>query len=78
MSFKQEQEKRDERNIEESGFRTVLISFEVGAKANRFLTEAADKSGRTKRQEAKLRLENHLMNYESIVDSNTAIKRKRV
>ena len=66
MGFKQEQ----------SDYQSVFISFEVDAKANKLLTEAASLSGRTKRQEAKLRLHDHLNRFENISMLNKAEERK--
>lgn len=59
----------------QSGYQSVFISFEVDAKANKFLTEAASKLGRTKRQEAKLRLHDHLQRFSSISEMSKAEER---
>lgn len=69
VGLKQEQNKLDE-------YGAVFISFEVDAKANKFLTEAASKSGRTKRQEARLRLHDHLHRFASISELKKAEERK--
>ena len=70
MDLKQEQE------CDEYAYKRVMISFEVDAKANKFLTEAASKSGRTKRQEAKLRLHDHLHRFASISELSKAEERE--
>lgn len=62
-------------------YRPVLISFEVNATANRYLSEASKRSGRTKRQEAKLRLHDHLERFISISElkkAETRIKKDGV
>lgn len=56
-------------------YRPVLISFEINAEANKYLSEASKRSGRTKRQEAKLRLHDHLDRYISISELKKAEKR---
>ena len=56
-------------------YRPVLISFEINAEANRYLSEASKRSGRTKRQEAKLRLHDHLHRFISISELKKAEKR---
>ena len=44
----------------------VYISFKISAEANKFLTESAEKSGRSKKKEASLRLESNLALIEAI------------
>lgn len=62
MSLKQELEK----------YKPVLISFQISAKANMHLSEASGRSGRTKRQEARLRLHDHLEKYYCISELHKA------
>ena len=64
-----------QQELEEDFYRDVLISFEVNAQANRLLTEAAERASRTKRQEAKIRLHDHLIKYQSISEINKAYKK---
>ena len=59
---------------ESDEYKAVSISFELEAKANQYLSEAAKRSGRTKKQEAKLRLHDHLLKYISISELNKAEK----
>ena len=51
----------------------VYISFRLSSEANKALSEAAVRSGRKKKQEAKLRLESHLRNFPLISDLNNYI-----
>ena len=66
MSFKQELE---------GIYRDVLISFPVKAHSNRLLSQAAERAGRTKRQEAKLRLHDHLEKFQSISEMHSTVDR---
>ena len=47
-------------------YRPVSISFKISARANRYLTEAASRSGRSKSKEASFRLEDHLLRFKHI------------
>ena len=46
--------------------KSVGVSIDLRAEADRLLTEAARLSKRSKKQEAELRLADHLMKYEVI------------
>lgn len=67
MSMKQE--------LEIETYRDVLISFPVNSRGNKLLSQAAERAGRTKRQEAKLRLHDHLEKFQSISEVNKAEER---
>lgn len=67
MSLKQE--------LNEELYRDVLISFSVNARANKLLSQAAERANRTKRQEAKLRLHDHLEKFQSISEMNSTVDR---
>ena len=56
-------------------YRSVFISFEINEKANKFLSEASKRSGRTKKQEAKIRLHDHLEKFLCISELNKAEER---
>ena len=56
-------------------YRGVLISFPVNARGNKLLSQAAERAGRTKRQEAKLRLHDHLEKFQSISEINKTEER---
>lgn len=62
---------------EQGVWKTVLISIELTPRTNELISKAAKRSGRTKRQEAKIRLENHVEQFASVVDAKTVIGRKK-
>ena len=53
-------------SLKQEEYKAVLISFQLSAKANKYLSEATERSGRTKKQEARLRLHDHLEKYHCI------------
>lgn len=53
----------------------VYISFKLSREANQLLSESADRSGRTKKVEAKLRLESNLQRVDSISHMGSFILR---
>lgn len=55
-------------------FNSVQLSMQITADANKLLTQAAIRSGRSKTQEAKLRLHDHLGKYYCISELNKAVK----
>jgi hypothetical protein len=61
--------------LDDGGYRDVLISFPVNSRGNKLLSQAAERAGRTKRQEAKLRLHDHLEKFQSISEVNKAEER---
>ena len=61
--------------LNNEAYRDVLISFPVNARGNKLLSQAAERAGRTKRQEAKLRLHDHLEKFQSISEINKAVER---
>ncbi len=65
-----------EQELSEKEYPPVSISFDLDARANKALTIAASKSGRTKKQEAKIRMHDHLAKYECISVLNKAHKRE--
>lgn len=54
-------------------YKAVQISFQLSADANKRISISASRSGRKKVQEAKLRLEDHLLKYSSISKIGCAI-----
>lgn len=59
-------------NVNEKKFKPVYVSTHITSRANQLLSEAAQRSGRTKTQEAKLRLHDHLEKYLCISELNKA------
>lgn len=57
-----------ESDIDVRGYKPVYVSVRITAEANELLSDAAKRSGRTKTQEAKLRLHDHLERYRSIAE----------
>lgn len=57
-------------------YKPVYISIKLSAEANQALSEAAMRTGRTKKTEARLRLESHLRHIESILDLDNFFKRE--
>lgn len=55
-------------------YESVFISFQLSARGNKLITESATRSGRTKKKEALLRLEDHLRRYRSISEISKAIE----
>lgn len=60
---------------EQNYYESVQIAFELSADANRLISESSKRSGRTKRKEAQIRLEDHLKKYSSISEISRAIER---
>ena len=56
-------------------YKDVFISFRLDSKSNKLLSQAANRANRTKRQEAKLRLHDHLEKYSSISEISKAVER---
>tara|TARA_B110000879_G_scaffold75242_1_gene104980 strand:- start:841 stop:1041 length:201 start_codon:yes stop_codon:yes gene_type:complete len=56
-------------------YNSVQISMQITADANKLLTQAAQRSGRSKTQEAKLRLHDHLEKYQSISEMHKTVDR---
>jgi hypothetical protein len=52
----------------------VTLSLQLGAEVNKLLTLAAKRSGRTKRQEALLRLTDHLQQVQDIAAAGKSFK----
>jgi hypothetical protein len=61
--------------MENNNYPEVYISFRLSPKANEFLTEAANRAGRSKKIEAKMRLESHLRYFESILNLDSFTKK---
>ncbi len=57
-------------------YEPVYISFKLSAEANKILSESAKQAGRTKKTEARLRLESHLRHFESILNIDNFLERK--
>lgn len=57
-------------------YRPVSISFKISARANRYLTEAINRSGRSKLQEARLRLEDHLLRFMDIATISGGVSKR--
>lgn len=64
-------------NVDGEGYKSVHVQALINSRANKLLTIAAELSGRTKTQEAKLRLHDHLEKYSSISAVNITEKRSR-
>ena len=56
-------------------YESVQIAFQISAEANKFISESCSRSGRTKRKEAQIRLEDHLLKYGSISEINKSQER---
>ncbi|HGM7842339.1 MULTISPECIES: TraY domain-containing protein [Serratia] len=54
--------------------RVVTLSLQLGEQVNELLSQAAKRSGRTKRQEALLRLTDHLMQVQDIAAAGKTFK----
>ncbi len=52
-------------------YEAVYITIKISSEANKILTQAAEKSGRTKKAELRLRVDSNLKYIESIVDIDT-------
>ncbi|HBI2968743.1 TPA: TraY domain-containing protein [Legionella pneumophila] len=61
-----------------STYRPVYISLKLSSEANEALSESAKRTGRTKKTEARLRLESHLRHFESILDLDNFLKRETI
>lgn len=59
-------------------YRPVYISLKISSEANEALSESAKRTGRTKKTEARLRLESHLRHFESILDLDKFLKRETI
>ena len=59
-------------NVDKKSYKPVYISAHITSRANQLLSEAASRSGRTKTQEAKLRLHDHLEKYYCISELHKA------
>lgn len=62
-------------NPQSDSYKDVFISFNLDAKSNEYLSESAKRANRTKRQEAQIRLRDHLANFSSISEISKAIER---
>lgn len=49
----------------------VFITIKISSEVNKLLTQAAEKSGRTKKAELRLRVDSNLKYIESIIDADT-------
>ena len=56
---------------DDQNYAPVFITIKLSSKANKFLTQAAEKSGRTKKAELRLRVDSNLKHIESIIDVDT-------
>ncbi|EMQ4188992.1 TraY domain-containing protein [Serratia nevei] len=56
-------------------FRNVTLTLEINARVNELLSRSAERSGRTKRQEALLRLEDHLNEFVDIAATGKRFSR---
>lgn len=56
-------------------YKAVYISFTLDAKSNELLSESAKRANRTKRQEAQIRLRDHIANFSSISEISKTIER---
>ena len=59
-------------DVDYKNFKSVHVQARISSRANKLLTEAAERAGRTKTQEAKLRLHDHLEKYHCISELNKA------
>ncbi|STX81532.1 conjugal transfer protein TraY [Legionella busanensis] len=57
-------------------YKSVHITIKLSSKENKALSLAAERSGRKKIQEAKLRLEDHLSRFRSISELNQTVPYK--
>ncbi|WP_071890345.1 MULTISPECIES: TraY domain-containing protein [Serratia] len=62
------------KNNDERSSRVVTLSLQLGEDVNELLSQAAKRSGRTKRQEALLRLTDHLMQVQDIAATGKTFK----
>jgi hypothetical protein len=60
--------------MENSKYQPVAVGFQISAKINRLLTEAAERSRRPKAKEAELRLADHLENFPDIATTGRRFK----
>ncbi|WP_269936319.1 TraY domain-containing protein [Serratia liquefaciens] len=63
-----------EKSQSEHEYSSVTITLQLGAAVNELLTHAAKRSGRTKRQEALLRLTDHLQQVRDIATQGKSFK----
>lgn len=54
---------------------SIGIAFQMSKEANDFLNQACERSGRTKKSEAKMRLEDHLQRFVSITEIGNVSER---
>lgn len=59
----------------EKTYTAVTINLRLRKECNEVLAKAAKRAGRTKRREAELRLEDHLMQYQDIAIAGKRFKR---
>ena len=52
----------------------VYVTIKISMETNKKLNSACERSGRTKKQEVKMRIEHHLIEYRSISEVNYAVK----
>ncbi len=64
-----------EQDFDRNNYESVQVSMKIDSSANKLLTQAAKRSGRSKTQEAKLRLHDHLEKYQSISEMHKTIDR---
>ena len=57
-------------------YKEVYLSTRIQGECNKLLSEAASRSGRTKTQEAQLRLHDHLLRFASIAELRKAEERE--
>ena len=58
-------------NNNKKKYGSVFITIKISSESNQLLTQAAEKSGRTKKAELRLRVDSNLKYIESIVDIDT-------
>ncbi|MBH2856672.1 TraY domain-containing protein [Serratia ureilytica] len=63
-----------EKSQSEHEYSSVSITLQLGPDVNELLTHAANRSGRTKRQEALLRLTDHLQQVRDIATQGKSFK----
>lgn len=63
-------------NEHQEAYKAVYLSLRITSEENKLLTQASEKSNRTKTQEARLRLHDHLNRFSSISVLNKAEERK--
>lgn len=54
-------------------YRDVFVTIKLSAEVNKILTESSTRAHRKKLQEARLRLEDHLMRFRSISEKGSTV-----